>query len=122
MLEKQQTKRLMDIALLGCQTGHTGLARQVVEGLDQLLDQSVELEICRAMGYYTVDQFEVAKEILGAALEKFPGDQMIKTHIALVDILMGETMEAQKSLDQVVAQDKDLDAQKLAKTLVEQYC
>ena len=72
MLERQQIQRLLDLAFLGCQTGHIGLARQVVEGLDQMLGNSVELEICRAMGYYTVDQFETAKEILAAAWEKFP--------------------------------------------------
>ncbi len=121
MLERKQTQRLLDIALLGCQTGHTALARDVVEGLDQLLEKSAELEICRAMGYYTVDQFDEAKEILGAALERFPDDQMVKTHTALVDILMGETIDAKKTLDQVAAQNKDADAQKFAATLMEQY-
>jgi thioredoxin-like negative regulator of GroEL len=121
MLERKQTQRLLDIALLGCQTGHTTLARDVIEGLDQLLEKSAELEICRAMGYYTVDQFDEAKEILGAALERFPDDQMVKTHTALVDILMGETIDAKKNLDQVAAQNKDADAQKFAATLIEQY-
>lgn len=121
MLERKQTQRLLDIALLGCQTGHTALARDVVDGLDQLLENSAELEICRAMGYYTVDQFDEAKKILAAARERFPDDQMVKTHTALVDILMDDPLEAKKNLDQVVAQDKDVDAQKLALALIEQY-
>ncbi|MDY0220910.1 MAG: hypothetical protein RBR67_07220 [Desulfobacterium sp.] len=121
MLERKQTQRLLDIALLGCQTGHTALARDVVAGLDQLLEKSAELEICRAMGYYTVDQFDEAKKILDAALENFPENQMVKTHKALVDILMGETIDSKKNLDQVAAQDKDMDAQKLALTLIKQY-
>ena len=68
-----------------------------------------------------MDQFDEAKEILGAALERFPDDQMVKTHTALVDILMGETIDAKKNLDQVAAQNKDADAQKFAATLIEQY-
>jgi thioredoxin-like negative regulator of GroEL len=121
MLERKQTQRLLDIALLGCHTGYTELSRNVVEGLDQLLAKSAELEICRAMGYYTVDQFDEAKKILAAAEEAFPDNQMVKTHTALVDILMGETIEAKKNLDQVAAQDEDEDAQKLALTLIKQY-
>lgn len=121
MLERKQIQRLLDIALLGCQKGQTGLARQVIEGLDQMLEDSPELEICRAMSFYTVDQFEDANEILSAAEEKFPEDPMIKTHAALVDLLMENTHEAREKLDYVISEDKDSAATKLAQELVAQY-
>ena len=107
MLERRQIQRLLDVALLGCQKGHAGLARQVIEGLDQMLEESPELEICRAMSFYTVDQFEEANEVLSAAEENFSEDQMIKTHAALVDLLMGNTHEAKEKLDHVISEDKD---------------
>lgn len=122
MLERQQIQRLLDIAFLGCHNGYIGLARQVVEGLDQVLEDSVELEICRAMGYYTVDQFEAANAVLSAAEEKFPGNHMIQTHMALVDLLMGNIFEAKEKLNRVITQDQDLDAQKLAQILVAEHC
>jgi len=122
MLERKQIQRLLDIAFLGCHNGHTGLSRQVVQGLDQLLEDSVELEICRAMGHYTVDQFDEANDILSRAEEKFPGDHMIKTHMALVDLLKGNTFEAKEKLDQVISHGKDPAAQNLAQKLVAEYC
>ena len=121
MLEQKQIKRLLDIAFLGCQKGHIGLARNVIEGLDQMLENSVELEICRAMSFYTVDQFEKAAEVLSAAGEKFPGDQMIKTYSALVDILMENLFEAKEKLNSVISKNKDKDAVNLAQELFGQY-
>lgn len=120
MLERIQIQRLLDIAFLGCKEGVTGLSRQVIEGLDELLKDSSELEICRAMSFYTVDQFEEAVEVLTQAQGKFPDNQMIKTHMGLVDILMENTSEAKEKLDQVISDDSDPDAVKLAKELVAQ--
>lgn len=122
MLERNQIQRLLDIAYLGCQKGHVGLAREVIDGLDQLLENSVELEICRAMAFYTVDQFEPALEVLNAANEKFPENAMIQTHTALVDILMKNTVDAQKKLEAVISKNDDPAATTLAKTLLTEYC
>ncbi|MBI9092607.1 MAG: hypothetical protein JEZ12_25605 [Desulfobacterium sp.] len=122
MLERKQIQRLLDIAFLGFQKGHTAQARQVIDGLDQLLEESVELEICRAMGFYTVDQFEAATEILSAAEEKYPENPMVKTHTALVDLLLGNTFEAKNKLDHVIEGDLDPQATALAKQLMAAYC
>jgi len=98
------------------------LAREVIQGLDQLLDDSVELEICRAMGFYTVDQFDSARDVLSAAEEKFPGNPMVKTHMALVDVLTDNTPAAKEKLDQVIAEAKDPAATDLAQKLVSECC
>ena len=87
-----------------------------------MLEESVELEICRAMSFYTVDQFKEANEILSTAEERFPDDDMVKTHIALVDLLMGNTFEAREKLDRVMAREKDPEAKKLAQELIAEYC
>ncbi|MBF0201775.1 MAG: hypothetical protein HQK66_10785 [Desulfamplus sp.] len=121
MLEPNQIKRLLDIAALGCHRGHAGLAREIITGLDQLLENSVELEICRAMSYYTVDQFPEAIDILSSAGEKFPGNPMITAHMALVEILMDNGIDARKKLDAVAAQSEDLEAKRLAEILISQY-
>ena len=121
MLEQHQIQRLLDIAFVGCQQGRSGLARQVIEGLDLLLEDSLELEICRAMSFYTVNDFGRAREILDAAAEKFAHDPMCITHLALVDILEGETAQARERLDGVIAQNKDAEAVQLATSLVAEY-
>ncbi|MCG8566387.1 MAG: hypothetical protein MI747_15025 [Desulfobacterales bacterium] len=120
MLEKYQTKRLLDIAFLGCQRGETALARKVIAGLDLLLDDSVELEICRAMSHYTVDEFEPAREVLTAALDRFPNEPLLGIHLALVDHLTDQDFQARERLDQVLASDADSDVLALARAIREE--
>lgn len=122
MLEQQQIQRLLDIAFLGCHKGQAGLSRIVIQGLDQVLENSVELEICRAMSFYTVDQFEEARQILSEALDKFPGDAMVLTHTALVEILEGNINDAKEKLGGVIAENKDPEAVELAEKLLKAYC
>lgn len=122
MLEQDQTQRLLDIAFYGCQKGEVGLARQVIKGLDQLLSDSPELEICRAMSFYTLDQFEEALDILDRAGKAFPDNQMIAVHGALVGILGGEKDAARTVLAEVISADQDKDAVKLAQALLEEAC
>lgn len=122
MLEKQQIKRLMDIAFTGCQNGSASHARRVIKGLDQMLENSVELEICRAMSFYTVDQFEEAGKVLKAAHDNFPDDQMVVTHMALVDILTENMPEAAEKLNKVISDGKDQEAVSLAEKLKAEYC
>ena len=122
MLEKREIQRLLDIGFLGCNRGYAALSRKVIAGLDQVLDSSVELEICRAMGHYTVDEFDAARDILNAALERFPGEAMVLTHLALAEGLAGETDAARNRLEGVMADSKDEAAKTLAGKLLEECC
>lgn len=120
MLEQIQIQRLLDIALFGCHKGEVGLARQVIEGLDQVLCDSPELEICRAMSFYTVNQFDQAMEVLTKAEASFGDNLMVKTHKGIVQSLMGEKDDARKTLEAVVQNSHDPDAVTLASAFLDE--
>lgn len=122
MLEKDQIQRLLDIAFMGCQNGQVGLARKVIDGLDQVLAHSPELEICKAMSFYVVDQFEPALAVLSDAGQAFPDNDMIKVHTALVHTLSGEKETARQTLSALAESSQEPGAAALAKSLLEEAC
>lgn len=116
MLETIEIQRLLDIACLGFQRGKGKLARDIVAGLDTILTDDLSLEICRAMGFYTVDRFEEAREVLDNAMETFPDNSMVWVHLALVDILETKNEDAKVKIDRVMEKGDDEAAVALAKT------
>lgn len=120
MLEKHEVQRLLDLAYFGFQNGKGKLASDIIEGLDQILDKSVELEICRAMGFYTIDRFDEARQVLEKAQEFSPDNSMVEVHMALVDILEEKFNDARQKISRVVETDDDPAATALAKTFLEE--
>ena len=119
MLEKNEIQRLLDIAFLGFHTGKTLLARDIVKGLDHVLKESVELEICRAMGFFSVDRFEEARQVLESAEEKFTQSSMVKVYTALVDILEKKYQDAEAKLTRIIEIGDDPAAVRLGQTLLD---
>lgn len=120
MLEKHEVQRLLDLAFFGFQNGKGKLSREIIEGLDQLLEESVELEICRAMGFYTIDEFEKARQVLENALGVFPDNSMVRIYMALVDILEEKSEDAREKILNVIEKDDDPEAVALGKTFLKE--
>lgn len=103
MLSAYDLQRLLDIANVGCHTGHVIQARTVYQGVLALKPGFVPARIGMAYSHLVLDEFDEAEGILKAILAANPADADAQALLGLVYTLARRPAEAATFLQPLTA-------------------
>lgn len=89
MLTASDIQRLLDIANVGCHTGHVGQARTIYEGVLALKPGFAPARIGLAYSHLVIDEFDEAEIELKEILDANPADADALALLGLVYTLAG---------------------------------
>ena len=98
MLAASEIQRLLDIANVGCHTGHVGQARTIYEGVLAMRPGFAPARIGLAYSHLVLDEFEAAEDILNDVLAACPADADAQVLLGLVHTLAGRRPQAEALL------------------------
>lgn len=104
MLTASEIQRLLDIANVGCHTGHVGQARTIYEGVLALKPGFVPARIGLAYSHLVIDEFDEAETLLKEILGANPADLDAQVMLGLVYMLAGRTADAEPVLQPLTAE------------------